>query len=34
MKKLNAAVIGTGVIATTKHIPCLLNRDQRRKTCL
>ena len=27
MKKLNVAVIGTGVIATTKHIPCLLNRD-------
>ena len=26
MKTLNVAVIGTGVIATTKHIPCLLNR--------
>ena len=27
MRTLNVAVIGTGVIATTKHIPCLLNRN-------
>ena len=27
MKTLRVGVIGTGVIATTKHIPCLKNRE-------
>ena len=34
MKTLNIGVIGIGVIATTKHIPCLLKRDDVKITVL
>ena len=34
MKTLNIGVIGTGVIATTKHIPNLLKREDVKITML